>query len=209
MTWKAVCVTLTLCSSLSAMAQRNESRTANENKSIATQRKPVHVTLDAAPLLLGGLGASVEYQVMDRLTVGPTASFFNVKSDSSNLGLEHNVTMLGARARFFPFDYADESGVYLLGGAMLSQVKTTAAFSGTQAGTATKSGIGPQAGLGYQAVGTALTNSTDLLFNFGALYGYGYEIETEAVSVNRGPTRITGHSVRNSLYFELGIGVLF
>ena len=167
------------------------------------------VLLDGAPWLAKGFGVSFERIILNRFTVGSRSSFFVIENAGDGFSASNQVQTYSLEGRFFFRQMANQSGWYGLLGARYVSVLFRGAFDGTLDGTTSASSLGPITGTGYQRLFGSTNESVRSFFNFGALYGRGYQVAASVQRIGNGPTRITDAQIHDGLFFEAAIGVLF
>jgi hypothetical protein len=178
---------------------------------LTTEEPSNRVILDAAPLLMNGIGIAYERTFLPRLTAGPYFNMFKITGNSNDAGsatFSNDVSTFGVRARYFLSDEADQNGVYVLGGLGMVKISTQANFKDTVSGENSSSSLGGLLGAGYQFIGTRVGHGK-MTFNVGGTYATGYAVETQAHSMNGGPTQVDEPKALGSIYVEAGIGYMF
>ncbi len=168
------------------------------------------VMVDAAPILMNGVGFAYERTVLPQVTVGPYLSFFKLTSDqekTSGIAFKSDIRMYGMRARYFISEEAQRSGVYLMAGVGSVEVKTVASYSslGNESSSVALGGIG---GAGYQFSGIEVS-SKKLAFSVGATYANGYSVENQAHFDSAGRADVDTPKAIGSIFLEGNIAFLF
>ncbi|MES3038116.1 MAG: hypothetical protein V4736_09440, partial [Bdellovibrionota bacterium] len=104
---------------------------------------------------------------------------------------------------------AQSNSLYALLGVSKVDVSTAARFDGTTADEAQETAISPLGGIGYQGTTTMIITPRRMVFDLGVLYGKGYAVAAKARGTVGGATSITDIEIRDSLFFEATMGILF
>ena len=171
--------------SLHSNAQENESRIDAETL------RPIRsalLSVDAAPILLGGFGLGADFSPMEKSTIGLFYSQAKPKNllDGLFTEAESDLKIYGARARFYLNRTFSESGWYVGAAAVKAEIKVKARSTFLGNGpwaTGTKEQTGAQGSLGYQFIGRSLGESGQFSFNLAYIYGagnnFGYEYDSK------------------------------
>ena len=172
--------------------------------------KENRVMLDAAPLLMSGLGLAYERTLLAQLTVGPYISVFKLTSDpekNNGASFQSDVRMYGVRARYFLSEEAERSGIYVMAGVGAVDVKTAATYTNLSA-DANSTALGGIGGAGYQLMGSDLANGK-MAFNLGATYANGYEVKNQARFYPNSRAEVDTPKAAGSIFVEGNVAFLF
>ena len=179
--------------------------------SLSTVVPENRLMLDAAPLLMNGLGVSYERTVLPQLTVGPYVSFFKLSSDkekTNSIEFKNDVRLYGVRARYFISEEADSNGIYLMAGIGAVEIKSNVAYSNIAA-SAGSTGFGGIGGAGYQLIAKN-TNMGLWAINLGATYANGYTIQNQAkINPSTSSADVDAPKALGDIFFETNIALLF
>ena len=168
------------------------------------------VMVDAAPLLMNGVGVAYERTVWPQITVGPYISFFKLSSDpekNNSVSFKSDVRMYGLRGRYFLSETAERSGIYIMAGLGAVDIKTAVGYSNIT-GDATSTSLGGIGGAGYQFIGREFS-SGKMAFNLGATYANGYEVANEAHFSGSMGAEVRKPKATGSIFLEGNIAYLF
>lgn len=168
------------------------------------------VVVDAAPLLMSGIGAAYERTMSPQVTVGPYFSFFKLASDpekNNSVTFKSDVRMYGVRGRYFLSEAAERSGIYLMAGLGAVDIKTAVGYTNLT-GEATSSALGGIGGAGYQFIGREFS-AGKVAFNLGATYANGYEVTNEAHFSASSGAEVGKPKAAGSIFLEGNIAYLF
>jgi len=176
--------------SLHSHAQDNESRM--DSKPLTISRNTL-LSVDIAPILLGGFGLGADQALSEKFTVG--ALYLQAKPTDLLDGLfaeaQTELKTYGLRARFYINRTFSESGWYIGAAAVKSELKVRARstlFGTGPWGTGTKEKIGPQGSLGYQFIGRSMGESGQFSWNLAYIYGTGNNFSYQYSVVNSDAT---------------------
>ncbi len=167
------------------------------------------VMLDAAPLLMNGIGIAYEHTVHSKITVGPYISllkFTSTQDKNDGIDFKTDVRIYGVRARYFLSEEADQSGIYAMAGVGIVQVTTEAAYSGLSA-NASSVALGGMSGAGYQYI--QKISDKKLALSVGATYSSGYSVENQAIFDSQNQAEVTKPKAKGSIFLEGNIAFLF
>lgn len=124
------------------------------------------VSLDVAPLIYSGLGASYDRVIKPNFTVGAFASKFQRSLSAADVDFLN----LGGKGRYF-FKSVNESSLYIGGAALITNLKATS----KKGPSADSQGFGLQAHAGYQWIPASMKNT---VLQVGVVGGHGTEADT-------------------------------
>ncbi len=201
--------TILLSALLATTAHAVESTTTVYQQETVAIKKNIFV-LDLLPLALKGVGLSYQREITPQWTLGAFVSSFALKtSDEQSMILksEFQETMYGGRAQYFYTGNAHNGGFYATGSLGLTTAKQSATYFSIQGAPTTVTDFLYRVGTGYQGRLSEISDSIDLTWNIGAMYGHGYEYKTQVSYSNGNPNN--DFNLRDGLFFELGLGLLF
>ncbi len=165
--------------------------------------------LDAAPLLMNGIGIAYERTLHSKITFGPYFSllkFTSTQEKNDGIDFKTDVRIYGVRARYFLSEDADQSGIYVMAGVGAVQVATEASYSGLSA-NASSIALGGMSGAGYQYI--QKISDKKLALSVGATYSSGYSVENQAIFDSQSHAEVTKPKAKGSIFLEGNIAFLF
>lgn len=215
-----------------------ELRSRGEGQSVATVSEwnteaefLNRLSVDLAPLINEGVGASYERVIMSKFTIGAYGNMYKLTNDQTKeLGSKNDIMSFGLKGRYFINGNADESAFYLMGGAQSTTLKTEVdanrefrknlekegqvflansfLFSGEKKMTREVSEIGGVVGAGYQIAGNAMDNA-GFLIDIGGFYGHGNAAKYQVKTINNGTQTELTSEIKYDFFAELSVGIMF